>query len=170
LEPQERDIKGFEFVDEVKLAWCLPKEYIPAVDKGIQERMKNGVMAGYPVVGVKARVVRWFVPRCRLRTNCPSRWLASMAFRQGFRKADPVLLEPIMKPSKWKHQKTTWATVMGDLNRRRGMVQGMDDMVGGTARPSRLKSHLSEMFGYATSTAFDVTGSRNVLHGVLQVL
>jgi elongation factor G len=148
LEPMGEDReKDYEFAEEV-VGGTVPKEFWGAVDKGIQERMKNGVMAGYPVVGVKAVLYDGSYHDVD-SDELSFKMAGSIAFRQGFLKADPVLLEPIMKVEV-ETPEDYMGDIMGDLNRRRGMVQGMDDMPGGT-KAIRAEVPLSEMFGYATS-------------------
>ena len=148
LEPMGEDReKDYEFAEEV-VGGTVPKEFWGAVDKGIQERMKNGVLAGYPVVGVKAVLYDGSYHDVD-SDELSFKMAGSIAFRQGFLKADPVLLEPIMKVEV-ETPEDYMGDIMGDLNRRRGMVQGMDDMPGGT-KAIRAEVPLSEMFGYATS-------------------
>ena len=148
LEPMGEDReKDYEFAEEV-VGGTVPKEFFGAVDKGVQERMKNGVLAGYPVVGVKAVLYDGSYHDVD-SDELSFKMAGSMAFRQGFMKADPVLLEPIMKVEV-ETPEDYMGDIMGDLNRRRGMVQGMDDLPGGT-KAIRAEVPLSEMFGYATS-------------------
>jgi len=119
---------GFEFVDAIK-GGVVPREYIPAVDKGIQETLPSGVLAGYPIVDVK--VTLFFGSYHDVDSNENAFKMAgSMAFKEGLRKASPVLLEPMMAVEVETPEDYA-GTVMGDLSSRRGMVQGMDDMVGG---------------------------------------
>ena len=147
LEPLDTaDGKEYEFAEEV-VGGVLPKEYLGAVDKGIQERMKNGVLAGYPVVGIKATLYDGSYHDVD-SDELSFKMAGSMAFRKGFMNANPVLLEPVMKVEV-ETPEDYMGDIMGDLNRRRGMVQGMDDMFGGV-KQIRAEVPLAEMFGYAT--------------------
>ena len=147
LEPQEPG-KGFEFVDAIK-GGVVPREFIPAVEKGIRESLNSGVMAGYPVVDVKATLFFGSYHDVDSNENA-FRMAASMAFKDGCRKANPVILEPMMKVEVETPEEYA-GTVMGDLSSRRGMVQGMEDMSGGGGKIIKAEVPLSEMFGYATS-------------------
>ncbi len=148
LEPMGEDReKDYEFAEEV-VGGVVPREFFGAVDKGVQERMKNGVLAGYPVVGVRAVLYDGSYHDVD-SDELSFKMAGSIAFRQGFMKADPVLLEPIMKVEV-ETPEDYMGDIMGDLNRRRGMVQGMEDLPGGT-KSIRAEVPLSEMFGYATS-------------------
>ena len=138
---------GYEFVDAIK-GGVVPREYIPAVDKGIQETLPSGILAGYPVVDVKATLFFGSYHDVDSNENA-FRMAASMAFKDGMRKASPVLLEPMMSVEVETPEDYA-GTVMGDLSSRRGMVQGMDDMVGG-GKAIRAEVPLAEMFGYATN-------------------
>lgn len=145
LEPQEPGT-GFSFVDEIK-GGTVPREFIPAVAKGVEETLKSGVIAGYPVVDVK--VTLHFGSYHDVDSNENAfRMAGSMAFKEGMRKAKPVLLEPMMKVEVETPEEYT-GTVMGDLSSRRGIVQGMDDMIGG-GKAIKAEVPLSEMFGYST--------------------
>ena len=145
LEPQEPGV-GFSFVDEIK-GGTVPREFIPAVAKGVEETLKSGVIAGYPVVDVK--VTLHFGSYHDVDSNENAfRMAGSMAFKEGMRKAKPVLLEPMMKVEVETPEEYT-GTVMGDLSSRRGIVQGMDDMIGG-GKAIKAEVPLSEMFGYST--------------------
>ncbi|MGB3436590.1 elongation factor G [Achromobacter sp.] len=138
---------GYEFVDAIK-GGVVPREYIPAVDKGIQETLPSGVLAGYPIVDVK--VTLFFGSYHDVDSNENAFKMAgSMAFKEGLRKASPVLLEPMMAVEVETPEDYA-GTVMGDLSSRRGMVQGMDDMVGG-GKTIKAEVPLAEMFGYATN-------------------
>ena len=138
---------GYEFVDAIK-GGVVPREYIPAVDKGIQDTLPAGVLAGYPVVDVK--VTLFFGSYHDVDSNENAfKMAASMAFKDGMRKASPVLLEPMMAVEVETPEDYA-GTVMGDLSSRRGMVQGMDDMVGG-GKVIKAEVPLAEMFGYATN-------------------
>ena len=145
LEPQEPG-KGFEFVDAIK-GGVIPREFIPAVQKGVEETLKSGVVAGYPVVDVKVTVHFGSYHDVDSNENA-FRMAGSMAFKEGMRKANPVLLEPMMAVEVETPEEYT-GTVMGDLSSRRGIVQGMDDMVGG-GKIIKAEVPLSEMFGYST--------------------
>jgi len=146
IEPQEPG-KGFEFVDAIK-GGVVPREYIPAVEKGIVETLPSGVMAGYPVVDVK--VTLFFGSYHDVDSNENAfRMAASMAFKDGCRKANPVLLEPMMAVEV-ETPEEKMGDVMGDLSSRRGMIQGMDDIPGG-GKIIRAEVPLSEMFGYSTT-------------------
>ena len=147
IEPQEPG-KGFEFVDAIK-GGVVPREFIPAVEKGIRDSLNSGVMAGYPVVDVK--VTLFFGSYHDVDSNENAfRMAGSMAFKEGCRKADPVILEPMMAVEVETPEDYA-GTVMGDLSSRRGMVQGMEDMAGGGGKVIKAEVPLSEMFGYATA-------------------
>ena len=144
LEPLEQGA-GYEFVNEV-VGGVVPKEYIPAVDKGVQEQMTSGVLGGFPVVDVK--VTLYDGSYHDVDSNEMAFKIAgSMGFRSGSLEADPVLLEPIMKVEVVTPE-DYMGDVMGDLNRRRGLVQGMEDAASG--KIIRAEVPLGEMFGYAT--------------------
>jgi len=146
LEPLEPG-GGYEFVDAIK-GGVVPREFIPAVDKGIQETLPSGILAGYPVVDVK--VTLFFGSYHDVDSNENAFKMAgSMAFKEGMRKASPVLLEPMMAVEVETPEDYA-GTVMGDLSSRRGMVQGMDDMVGG-GKVIKAEVPMAEMFGYATN-------------------
>ncbi|MGR5064474.1 elongation factor G [Photobacterium sp. DNB22_13_2] len=145
IEPSEPD-EGFVFVDEV-VGGVVPKEYIGAVSKGIEEQMNNGVLAGYPVMDVKATLFDGSYHDVD-SNEMAFKIAGSMAFKKGALEAQPVILEPLMKvevttPEDWM------GDVVGDLNRRRGMIEGMDEGPAGL-KIVRAKVPLSEMFGYAT--------------------
>ncbi len=144
LEPQPPG-KGYEFVNEI-VGGVVPKEYIPAVDKGIQEQMENGVIAGYPVVDVKVTLFDGSYHEVD-SSEMAFKIAGSMGFKEGAKQANPVLLEPIMKVEVVTPEEYM-GDVMGDLNRRRGVVQGMDDSPAG--KVIRAEVPLAEMFGYAT--------------------
>ena len=145
LEPLEPG-KGFEFVDAIK-GGVVPRKYIPAVEKGVEDTLKAGVLAGYPVVDVK--VTLHFGSYHEVDSNENAfKMAASMAFKEGMRKADPVLLEPIMAVEV-ETPEEKMGDVMGDLSSRRGVIQGMDDLVGG-GKSIKAEVPLAEMFGYAT--------------------
>ncbi|CAB3715360.1 MULTISPECIES: elongation factor G [Achromobacter] len=138
---------GYEFVDAIK-GGVVPREYIPAVDKGIQETLPSGVLAGYPIVDVKCTLFFGSYHDVDSNENA-FKMAGSMAFKEGLRKASPVLLEPMMAVEVETPEDYA-GTVMGDLSSRRGMVQGMDDMVGG-GKTIKAEVPLAEMFGYATN-------------------
>jgi len=147
IEPQEQG-KGFEFVDAIK-GGVVPREYIPAVEKGIVNTLPNGVLAGYPVVDIK--VTLFFGSYHDVDSNENAfQMAASMALKDGMRKASPVLLEPMMAVEVETPEDYA-GSVMGDLSSRRGMVQGMDEISGGGGKIIKAEVPLSEMFGYATS-------------------
>jgi elongation factor G len=146
MEPNEAG-KGFEFVDAIK-GGSVPREYIPAVEKGLRETLPNGVLAGFPVVDVKCTLFDGSYHDVDSNENA-FKMAASMAFKDGMRKASPVLLEPMMSVEVETPEDYT-GTVMGDLSSRRGMVQGMDDMVGGS-KVVKAEVPLAEMFGYSTA-------------------
>jgi elongation factor G len=146
MEPNEAG-KGFEFVDAIK-GGTVPREYIPAVEKGLRETLPNGVLAGFPVVDVKVTLFDGSYHDVDSNENA-FKMAASMAFKDGMRKASPVLLEPMMSVEVETPEDYA-GTVMGDLSSRRGMVQGMDDMMGG-GKAIKAEVPLSEMFGYSTS-------------------
>ncbi len=144
LEPQEQGV-GYEFVNEI-VGGVVPKEFIPAIDKGIQEQMRNGVLGGYPIEDVK--VTLYDGSYHDVDSNEMAFKIAgSMGFRAGALKASPYLLEPVMKIEVVTPEEYM-GDVMGDLNRRRGIVQGMEDSVSG--KVIRAEVPLGEMFGYAT--------------------
>jgi len=146
LEPQEAG-KGFEFVDAIK-GGVVPREYIPAVEKGIIEALGQGVLANYPVVDVK--VTLHFGSYHDVDSNeMAFKMAAIFGFKEGARKADPVILEPMMAVEVETPEDYA-GNVMGDLSSRRGMVQGMDDMIGG-GKLIKAEVPLSEMFGYSTT-------------------
>ena len=136
---------GYEFVNEV-VGGAVPKEYIPAVNRGVQEQMENGVVAGYPVVDCKVTLYDGSYHDVD-SSELAFKIAASMCFREGAAKAEPVLLEPIMKVEVVTPE-DYMGDVMGDLNRRRGLPQGMDDTPAG--KVIRAEVPLAEMFGYAT--------------------
>jgi elongation factor G len=146
MEPNETG-KGFEFVDAIK-GGTVPREYIPAVEKGLIDSLPNGVLAGFPVVDVKVTLFDGSYHDVDSNENA-FKMAASMAFKDGMRKASPVLLEPMMAVEVETPEDYA-GTVMGDLSSRRGMVQGMDDMAGG-GKAIKAEVPLSEMFGYSTS-------------------
>jgi elongation factor G len=144
IEPQETGA-GYQFVNAI-VGGVIPKEYIPAVDKGVQEQLQNGVIAGYPVVDVKVTLFDGSYHEVD-SSEMAFKIAGSQCFRQGALKAKPVLLEPIMDVEVVTPE-DYMGDVMGDLNRRRGMVQGMEDSPAG--KIVRAEVPLAEMFGYAT--------------------
>jgi len=144
LEPNEAG-KGFEFIDAIK-GGTVPREFIPAVEKGLRETLPNGVLAGFPVVDVKVTLFDGSYHDVDSNENA-FKMAASMAFKDGMRKASPVLLEPMMAVEV-ETPEDYMGDVMGDLNRRRGIIQGMDDMP--TGKIVRVEVPLAEMFGYST--------------------
>jgi elongation factor G len=146
IEPNEAG-KGFEFVDAIK-GGVVPREYIPAVEKGVVEALTAGVLAGYPVVDVK--VTLHFGSYHDVDSNENAFKMAAIfGFKEGCRKAGPVILEPMMSVEVETPEDYA-GNVMGDLSSRRGMVQGMEDMVGG-GKVIKAEVPLSEMFGYSTT-------------------
>ncbi len=144
LEPREAGA-GYEFVNAI-VGGAIPREYIPAVDKGIQEQMQNGVIAGFPVVDVKVTLFDGSYHDVD-SNEMAFKIAGSMGFKEGARKAKAVLLEPVMKVEVITPE-DYMGDVMGDLNRRRGILQGMDDTPSG--KSVRAEVPLGEMFGYAT--------------------
>ncbi|WHR56099.1 elongation factor G [Wohlfahrtiimonas chitiniclastica] len=145
IEPRESG-EGYEFVNQI-VGGVVPKEYIPAVDKGIQEQMENGVLAGFPVVDVKVTLFDGSYHEVD-SNEMAFKIAGSMGFKEGARKAGAVLLEPMMKVEV-ETPEDYLGDVMGDLNRRRGNLQGIDDAYG--SKLIRAEVPLSEMFGYATA-------------------
>ena len=145
IEPQPPGT-GYEFVNEI-VGGAVPKEYIPAVDKGVQEQMQNGVLAGYPIEDVKVTLYDGSYHDVD-SSEMAFKIAGSMGFREGALKANPAILEPIMKVEVVTPE-DYMGDVMGDLNRRRGMVGGMEDAPAG--KIIRAEVPLSEMFGYATA-------------------
>src|SRR5258706_13337318 len=146
VEPAEVG-KGFEFVDAIK-GGVVPREYIPAVEKGVVEALTAGVLAGYPVVDVK--VTLHFGSYHDVDSNENAFKMAAIfGFKEGCRKAGPVILEPMMSVEVETPEDYA-GNVMGDLSSRRGMVQGMEDMPGG-GKVIKAEVPLSEMFGYSTT-------------------
>jgi elongation factor G len=144
LEPLESG-KGYEFVNEI-VGGAIPKEYIPAVDKGIQEAAKNGVLAGYPMVDFRVTLFDGSFHEVD-SSEMAFKIAGSIGFKEGAAKANPILLEPMMKVEVVTPEEYL-GTVTGDLNRRRGLLQGTDDSPAG--KIIRAEVPLSEMFGYAT--------------------
>jgi len=144
IEPQEAGA-GYEFVNEI-VGGVVPKEYIPAVDKGVQEQLKSGVLAGYPMLDVKVSIFDGSYHDVD-SSEIAFKIAGSMCFREGARNANPVLLEPIMKVEIATPEEYM-GDVVGDINRRRGIIQGMEDTPSGKTVSCEVP--LSEMFGYAT--------------------
>lgn len=144
---------GYEFVNDIK-GGVIPGEYIPAVDKGIQEQLKSGPLAGYPVVDIGVRL-HFGSYHDVDSSELAFKLAASIAFKDGFKKAKPVLLEPIMKVEV-ETPEDYMGDVIGDLNRRRGIIEGMDDTP--TGKTVRAQVPLSEMFGYATDLRSQTQG------------
>jgi elongation factor G len=137
--------ENYEFVNEI-VGGAVPREFIPAVDKGVQEQMENGVLAGYPMMNVKVTLFDGSYHDVD-SSEMAFKIAGSMGFREGAMNASPVLLEPMMKVEVVTPE-DYMGDVMGDLNRRRGIVQGMDDNPSG--KVIRAEVPLAEMFGYAT--------------------
>ncbi len=147
IEPQPAG-KGFEFVDAIK-GGTVPREFIPAVEKGVIGALNAGVVASYPVVDVK--VTLFFGSYHDVDSNENAyRMAASMAFKDGCRRADPVLLEPMMAVEV-ETPEEKMGDVIGDLASRRGLIQGMEDIPGGSGKAIRAEVPLAEMFGYSTT-------------------
>jgi elongation factor G len=146
IEPNEPG-KGFEFVDAIK-GGVVPREYIPAVEKGVIEALTTGVLAGYPVVDVKV-TLHFGSYHDVDSSEMAFKMAAIFGFKEGCRKASPVILEPMMAVEVETPEDYA-GNVMGDLSSRRGMVQGMEDMVGG-GKAIKAEVPLSEMFGYSTT-------------------
>ena len=156
IEPNEAG-KGFEFVDEIK-GGVVPREYIPAVQKGVEEAMTSGVLAGYPVVDVRVRLT--FGSYHEVDSSEQAFKMAAIfGFKEAARRANPVILEPMMAVEVETPEEYA-GTVMGDLSSRRGMVQGMEDMVGG-GKAIKAEVPLSQMFGYATELRSMTQGRAN---------
>ena len=152
IEPHEAG-KGYEFVNEI-VGGVIPKEYIPAVDKGIQEQMTNGIIAGYPVVDVKVTLYDGSYHEVD-SSEMAFKIAGSMGFKEGAIKARPVLLEPVMKVEIVTPEEYL-GSVNGDLNRRRGILQGTEESPAG--KIIRAEVPLSEMFGYATDLRSSTQG------------
>jgi elongation factor G len=145
LEPNEAG-KGYEFVDAIK-GGTVPREYIPAVDKGLKDTLPNGVLAGFPVVDVKVTLFDGSYHEVDSSENA-FKMAASIAFKDGMRKANPVLLEPMMAVEV-ETPPDFMGNVVGDLSSRRGMIQGMEDVAG--LKVIKAEVPLAEMFGYSTA-------------------
>ena len=145
LEPNAAG-KGYEFIDAIK-GGTVPREYIPAVDKGLQETLPNGVLAGFPVVDVKVTLFDGSYHDVDSNENA-FKMAASIAFKDGMRKANPVLLEPMMAVEVETPENFV-GNVIGDLSSRRGMIQGLEEVAG--TMVIRAEVPLAEMFGYSTT-------------------
>ena len=146
LEPQAPG-KGFEFVDAIK-GGSVPREYIPAVRKGIVDTLPNGVLAGFPVVDVRVTLFDGSYHEVDSNENA-FKMAGSIALKEGLRRAAPMLLEPIMAVEV-ETPDDFMGNVVGDLNSRRGVIQGMEELVGG-GKAVRAEVPLAEMFGYSTT-------------------
>jgi elongation factor G len=149
LEPMDytdEEAENFVFVNEI-VGGVVPKEYIPAVEKGVAEQMQNGVLAGFPVLGVKATIFDGSFHDVD-SNEMAFKIAGSMAFKKGALEANPALLEPVMKVEVITPE-ANMGDVVGDLNRRRGMIEGMDEAPGGLKQVNA-QVPLAEMFGYAT--------------------
>jgi len=144
IEPKEKG-EGYTFVNKI-VGGVIPKEYIPAVDKGVQEQMENGIVAGYPVVDVQVTLFDGSFHEVD-SSEMAFKIAGSSCFKEGAKKANPILLEPIMDIEVVTPE-DYMGDVMGDLNRRRGIVQGMEDVPMGKSIKAEVP--LAEMFGYAT--------------------
>ncbi len=153
MSPLEPGGVGYEFVNDIK-GGVIPGEFIPAVDKGIREQLKSGPLAGYPVVDIKVRL-HYGSYHDVDSSELAFKLAASIAFKEGFMKAKPILLEPIMKVEV-ETPEDYMGDVIGDLNRRRGMIDGMEDTA--TGKTVRAQVPLSEMFGYATDLRSQTQG------------
>jgi elongation factor G len=145
VEPQPAG-KGYEFVDGIK-GGKVPREYIPAVQKGLLETLPNGVLAGFPIVDIKVTLFDGSYHEVDSNENA-FRMAASIALKEGMRRASPVLLEPMMSVEV-EMPEEKMGDVMGDLSSRRGTIQGMEDLAGG--KVIRAEVPLAEMFGYSTT-------------------
>ena len=146
VEPNEKG-KGFEFVDAIK-GGSVPREYIPAVQKGVVDTIPNGVLAGFPVVDVKVTLFDGSFHEVDSNENA-FKMAGSMAFKEGMRRANPAILEPIMDVEV-ETPEDFMGNVVGDLNSRRGVIMGMDDIAGG-GKTVRAEVPLEMMFGYSTT-------------------
>ena len=155
IEPKETG-EGYEFVDKI-VGGAIPREYIPAVDKGVQEQLENGVISGHPVVDVKVTLFDGSYHDVD-SSEMAFKIAGSICIKEGAKLADPVVLEPVMKVEVVTPE-DYMGDVMGDLNRRRGMVQGMEDSPSGTIVKAEVP--LAEMFGYATDLRSITQGRAN---------
>jgi elongation factor G len=159
VEPQEAG-KGFEFVDEIK-GGAIPQEYIAPIGKGIKEAMDNGVLAGYPMVDIKATVYDGSFHDVD-SSEAAFRIAGSMAFKEASRRANPIIMEPIMKVVVTTPE-NFMGDVVGDLNSKRGIIKEMNDRGEGNARVKEIDAEapLSSMFGYATQLRSMTQGRAN---------
>ena len=159
VEPQEPGV-GFEFVDEIK-GGIIPQEYIPAIGKGVKEAMDNGVLAGYPIVDVKATVYDGSFHEVD-SSEAAFKIAGSMAFKEAVRRAKPVILEPIMKVNVITPEQFM-GDVVGDINSKRGIIREMNDRGEGNARVKVIDAEvpLASMFGYATALRSMTQGRAN---------
>lgn len=153
IKPLESGGEGYKFNNEI-VGGVIPKEYIPAVDKGCQEQMKNGVLAGYPIVDIEVTLFDGSFHDVD-SSEMAFKIAGSMAFKEGFMKAKPALLEPIAKVEV-ETPEDYMGDVIGDLNRRRGMIEGMEDTA--TGKTVKAQVPISEMFGYATDLRSQTQG------------
>ena len=153
LEPLDDEVKTYEFANEI-VGGVIPREYIPAVDKGIQEQMGNGVVAGFPLINIKATLYDGSYHEVD-SSEVAFKIAGSTALRDGAAKANPVLLEPVMSVEVVTPEEYM-GDVVGDMNRRRGMIEGMDE--GFAGKIVRAKIPLGEMFGYATDLRSSTQG------------
>lgn len=145
MEPNEAG-KGFEFIDQIK-GGTVPREFIPAVEKGLKETIPSGVLAGFPVVDAKVTLFDGSYHDVDSNENA-FKMAASMAFKDGMRKANPIILEPMMSVE-IETPEEYMGDVMGDLSSRRGIIQGMEDNA--TGKVIRAEVPLADMFGYSTT-------------------
>ncbi|PLK58861.1 elongation factor G [Candidatus Palibaumannia cicadellinicola] len=153
IEPIEPGGKGYEFINKI-VGGVVPKEYLPAIDKGIQEQLKNGVLAGYPIVNVRVTAFDGSYHEVD-SSEMAFKLASSIAFKEGFMKANPVILEPIMKVEV-ETPEDYMGDVIGDLNRRRGIINGIAETVTGKIISAQVP--LSEMFSYATDLRSQTQG------------
>lgn len=151
--PLQSEYLGYEFVNDI-VGGAIPKEFIAAVDKGIQEQLKSGPLAGYPVVDVKIRL-HYGSYHDVDSSELAFKLAAAIAFKEAFKKAKPILLEPVMQVE-IETPEDYMGDVIGDLNRRRGIIEGMDEIA--TGKTVRAQVPLSEMFGYATDLRSQTQG------------
>jgi elongation factor G len=161
IEPNEPG-KGYEFVDAIK-GGTVPREYIPAVDKGLQDSVTSGVLAGFPVVDIKFTLFEGSYHDVDSNENA-FRQAAAIAFKEGMRRASPTLLEPMMAVDV-ETPEDYMGNVMGDLSSRRGMIQGMEDLPG-NIKAIKAEVPLAEMFGYSTTLRSLSPGARDLLNGI----
>lgn len=162
LEPNRGSGKGYEFVDAIK-GGTVPREYIPAVDKGLQDSIKSGVLAGFPVVDIKFTLFDGSYHDVDSNENA-FRMAASMAFKEGMKKASPTLLEPMMSVEV-ETPEEYMGNIMGDLSGRRGIVLGMEDLPG-SIKAIKAEVPLAEMFGYSTTVRSLSQGQRYLFNGI----